>query len=212
MAQQNVHELRWGYNLADLDVLTLASLRRGARSGVVPARECYQAAWSAIAEHLATAEERPDPYALIGAGMRAISETIQAGERAHGWNNQRQSIRPGFATFWMDATGPTPSPEGPIVDRTALWQIWPRLTDLQRQTLLALATYEDYRTAAAAVGASYGTFCERVRLARIAFLTLWHEGEMPSRVWSADRRRWRDGRPVRSRHLQSRRRQTERAA
>ncbi|MGW4796139.1 hypothetical protein ACWEPC_27335 [Nonomuraea sp. NPDC004297] len=197
----NVHTIRHGYNIADLDQLAHAAVRRGARSGVVPASDLYQTAWSAIAEHLYTVDEPPRSFDLIGAGMQAISDAIWAGERCHGWDRARRNIRPSFATFWLGAGTPSPSPEGRVIDRTALWQIWPELTEAQREALLALASLGDYQTAATSLGLSYKAFHWRIRSAREAFLSLWHEHEAPSRVWSADRRRWRDGRRVGGRRL-----------
>jgi hypothetical protein len=200
----DVHDIRHGYNLADLNMIARAAVQRGARSGVVPMSELYDAAWSAIAEHLVTAGSRPLAYELIGAGMRAIADESRASEQAHGWDPQARSIRPSFATFWKDLTAAAGTPEDRIIDQATLWQIWQRLTDTQRGALLALASFEDYQTAAASLGVSYGTFHERVRAARKAFLALWHEGEQPSAVWSADRRRWRDGKPVQHRRLRDR--------
>lgn len=202
-AQRDVHDIRHGYNLADLDQLARAAVRVGARTGVTSAAELYDSAWSAIAERLCTADEPPARTDLIGAGMSAISDAVWAAERCHGWDRQAHDIRPSFATYWIDHAGPTPSPERAVIDRTALWQIWASgpLTDGQRQALLALATYRDYQLAADSLGLPYKTFHQRVRYARQAFLTAWHEGETPSKVWAADRRRWRDGQPVKQRRL-----------
>jgi hypothetical protein len=197
----DVHAIRHGYNIADIDQFARMAVRRGARSGVVPASERYHAAWSAVAEHLYTADEPPRPFDLINAGMRAIADAVWAGERCHGWDRDARDIRPSFATFWLGVGIPSPSPEGRIVDETALWQIWPELTEAQREALLALATLGDYQAGAASLGLSYKAFHWRVRAAREAFLRLWHEHEAPSRIWSADRRRWRDGRRVQRRRL-----------
>jgi hypothetical protein len=56
----DVHTLRHGYNLADLDVLTRSALSRGwARN--VDRRLRYDIAWSGVAEALYAATERPEP-------------------------------------------------------------------------------------------------------------------------------------------------------
>jgi hypothetical protein len=69
-----------------------------------------------------------------------------------------------------------------------LAQIWPRLNDMDRQALTALATANSYTAAANMLGLEYQTFANRVRRARTRFLALWHEGETPSRIWRVDRR------------------------
>lgn len=65
----------------------------------------------------------------------------------------------------------------------ALAQIWPRLNPMHRTVLAALAAHNDHARAAAALGISRRLFTHRLSQARQAFLTLWHEGESPSRVW-----------------------------
>ncbi|MFC4048374.1 hypothetical protein ACFOY4_01650 [Actinomadura syzygii] len=197
----DVHEIRYGYNLADLHEIAMAAVKRGSRSWVVPANDLYEAAWSAIAECLCTAEEPPTSYELIGTGMKAVSEAIRQGERCHGWDRDAHRTRPLHVAYWTDYGGPTQSPEDRIVDRTALWQIWPTLSRGRRDALLALATCGDYQAAADFLGLNYKAFHQRIRDARLVFLEAWHEGETPSGMWSADRRRWRDGRRVRQRRL-----------
>lgn len=47
---------------------------------------------------------------------------------------------------------------------------------------------DDYQAAAAALDITPATFNVLVSRARKRFLTLWHDGERPSRVWGTDRR------------------------
>ena len=193
----DVHEIRHGYNLADLDQLARTSLwRRWATN--LPYQDGYDIAWSAIAEHLYATNERPEPNELLAAARTALSEAVYAEWHHRGYDyNKRDGIMPRYAAYWTGGRA-TPDPGPAIVDRAALWQIWPHLTELQRKALLALATHEDYRLAAAAMGMSYGAFKQRVGQARRTFLALWHEGEAPSRMWGTDRRQGSKDRSVTS--------------
>jgi hypothetical protein len=82
--------------------------------------------------------------------------------------------------------------EDRIVDAISLSQIWPRLTAVQQEALIALATCDDYAAAAQGLGLAYYTFCARVRHARLTFLRYWHEGEQSSTVWGRDKRKGRE--------------------
>jgi DNA-directed RNA polymerase specialized sigma24 family protein len=177
----DVHELRHGYNLADLDRLARIATRR-AFGPVLDGRDRYQVAWSAIAEQLYAAAARPDPAGLLAAARGAIS-THQWKDLHHRGLSLSYQGTPRHAAYWHTMSAPTPSPEAAVVDRAALWQIWPRLTAGERAALHALAVYGTHAAAADALGLAYGTFAARLRRARARFLTLWHEGEQPSRLW-----------------------------
>lgn len=184
-----VHEsLRHGYTLDDLDQLARAAITRSRTAGRVSAAdqdERYATAWDAIAHHLYTTDEHPTGYNLIGAAMTALTADSDAHRRHHGYRDNTRA----FGVFWLDTSGPTPSPERGIVERTALAQIWPRLQPYQQRAFTALATFENYQAAADALGLSYKTFASTISQARREFLRLWHEGEEPSRPWGNDRRR-----------------------
>ncbi|MGR6922626.1 hypothetical protein ACU635_50945 [[Actinomadura] parvosata] len=189
-APDNIHTLRHGYNLADLQQLTRFALRRVYGSNV-DYRARHDVAWSAIAEALYAApdDQPPAPSDLLDAAQKAMVRHVRDEMHHHGRDrhNSGQAM-PMFASYWEGMQGRSPSPEGQVVEKTALWQIWPRLTDREREVLLALAAHENYRAAAEALGANPATFNVNVSKARKRFLALWHEGETPSRVWGTDRR------------------------
>jgi hypothetical protein len=180
----DVHELRYGYNLANLDQLAHAAVSR-ARYGNPAGQwaDRFEVAWEAVAESLYAADEAPTGYDLIGVGMNAIAEDYRADRRHRGHSNERS-----FQAVWADLASVTGSHEGHVVERFALTQIWPTLSNRQRQVLSALATFGDHQPAAEALGMSAGLFSAHVSRARRRFLELWHEGEEPSRPWGTDRR------------------------
>ncbi|MER7213159.1 hypothetical protein ABT340_39365 [Streptosporangium sp. NPDC000239] len=187
-APEDVHTLRYGYNLADLQRLTRFSMGR-TFGGSLDYHTRHEVAWSAITEALYAADQPPEPGELIAAGQAAIAEHLRIDMRHHGRSLRYTSGQaPRFAAYWTGLGRGTPSPEERVVDATALWQIWPRLTDRQREALLALAAHDDYRAAAEALGVTPATFRVLVSKARRTFFALWHEGEQPSRVWGTDRR------------------------
>lgn len=196
-APEDEHSLRHGYNLADLERLTRMSLTRCWGTGY-DFRTRYETAWSGVVERLYTApdDEPPTPKDLVFAGQDAISrfaiDEMRHHGRAHG--KDLSTERPRFTAFW-EQRGYTADPAGRVIERTALWQIWERLTDAQRRTLTALAAHGDLQTAADALGKTYATFSSEISSARKRFFQLWHEHEKPSRVWGADRRVYRRGQP-----------------
>jgi hypothetical protein len=162
-------------------------------------------AWYGIAAHLAAASEPPLPRDLVEAGRTEIDGTASADARQHGrarparrhpGDRYGDGLAPRFRTFWWDQSLPVPSCENRVVERLALAQIWPRLSQRHREALAALAALEDYDLAAAAMGITRGTFNVHVSRARREFLALWHEHEQPSRPWGTDRRRGNGGRPA----------------
>ncbi|UGT65282.1 hypothetical protein LTT66_18100 [Nocardia gipuzkoensis] len=97
---------------------------------------------------------------------------------------------PKFHAYWTRRS--IGAVDEPVVERVALAQIWPRLKPDYQEALQALAAYEDYAEAAAALGLRYHTFCTRVRHARNRFDELWMEGETPRKRWR-DKRVWTPG-------------------
>lgn len=87
---------------------------------------------------------------------------------------------PNFRAYWYR---PSVSIEGQVIERHTLAQIWRHLSDRDRDVLVALAVYNSYREAAAALGVCYGSFRTYVSWARRNFLKLWHAGETPSKHW-----------------------------
>ncbi|MFD0902371.1 hypothetical protein [Actinomadura sediminis] len=212
MTATDVHEIRHGYNLADLDRLAHAAIWRHWMTSI-PLQDRRDLAWSAIAEHLCTAETRPEPVDLIRAAEDAISRTRYDDWHHQGYDYNKQDGRAmgRFVAYWT-GLGVTPDFGPAIIDRTALWQIWPHLNDNHRRALLALATHGDYHAAADALGLTYKAYTMLLVRARRAFFTLWHEGEAPSRPWGTDRRQGSKDRSVAGLVRARERRRAERAA
>jgi hypothetical protein len=183
-------ELRHGYTLAHLDALAVQAARgqRFSRDADFAVR--LEDAWSAIAESLYAADERPTPDDLVRAAWTAMSGEADRISRAHGLNtHDRYAGTIGrFQQYWIGSAHQTRSPEEPIVERVALSQIWSRLSLSHRQLLLALAVHDDHGRAADALDKPRTSFSSQLAQARRAFLTLWHDGERPSRPWGTDRR------------------------
>jgi hypothetical protein len=194
-APRGENELRHGYTLDDLRRLA-GGVVKHAWSQLGDQADRLEVAWSAIAEALYASESTPTRRELFQAGMDAMSRHDAQDRHHHGvaWSaTQRYTgfgSSPSFQTYWCLART-SPSPEDGVVERTALTQIWPRLSEGQRRALLALAAFDDYAAAAKALGIKYQSFHTLVRTARLRFLALWHEGETPSRIWGRDRRIWR---------------------
>ncbi len=174
-----------GYTLADVHHLTRLTFRldRWRR----PDDERYDAVLFAITEHLLTVGSPPARGELLDTGRAASDGHVREEMRAHG--RSMRSIgqtRPRYCAYWLPTTAP--SVESQTVERCALVQIWPLLQPRQRQALTALAETGDYETAAAAIGATQGTFNVLVSTARRRFYTWWHEHETPSRQWRSDQR------------------------
>ncbi|GIH26010.1 hypothetical protein Aph01nite_43200 [Acrocarpospora phusangensis] len=180
--------VRHGYTLDDLDRFARSAVSREITRGSwrgTQIGERYEIAWSAIAWHVSAAEEAPTASELAVVGMRALNDTLSQHRKHHGTRDNARA----FAAYWLDLGAPSGSPEGATVEALALAQIWPRLTPREKDVLVALATYDDHRAAAAVVGLSTRAFACQLSLARKRFLALWHEGEIPSRPWGNDRRR-----------------------
>lgn len=184
----DVHTLRHGYNLADLDRLTRVALSR-VRTDRADGQYRYAAAWSAIAEHLYSVDERPSWQDLAYTGQKAIGRLTRDEMRHHGKSTTTPGeVWPAYVRYWDSVIHYAPSPEFKVVENTALWQIWPQLTPNDRRVLLALAAHENHSRAANACDMTYMAFRAAISLARRRFLRLWHEHETPSRPWGVDRR------------------------
>jgi DNA-binding CsgD family transcriptional regulator len=207
-------ELRHGYLLEDLQqIARTAAHTAWAKSSDFDDR--FEAAWSGVVDHLYSAREAPSRHDLMRAGWDAVGRYVAGELHHHGRPRDGSFHATGtrFQAFWWSQSEPTPSPEGRVVERTALAQILPRLTPRQREALFALAAHDDYALAAQALGMSYRSFYTQIWNARRRFLELWHEGEEPSHLWVADHRKRRMGadgepiehRPVTVRHRAARR-------
>jgi hypothetical protein len=188
--------LRHGYTMADLHTLARLAVHTARASGG-HWQDRYETAWSAIAEHVYATDDWPERSHLVRVGQLAILAVVDAERQSYGFYRRKTDgaqhgafSSPAFRAYWWDLCGASParSPEGPIVDRTALAQILPMLTHRQRSAIIALAVHDDYLTAADALGMKYTTFRSHVADGRNRFLRWWHEGESPSRPWGTDRR------------------------
>lgn len=184
-------ELKHGYTMADLDRATRMALRRNVGWNAFTQSERYEIAWSGIALALYEADEPPTMSDLASAGWYAIGEARVTEMRHHGIDSTHNigEIRPHFDRYWSWAARPIASPENAIVEKVALYQIWPLLTPQQKQSLSALAVHGSAKLAAAALGKSFSAFHQSAHLGRHRFMEHWHEGEtIPARNYR-DRRR-----------------------
>lgn len=202
-----------GYSLNAIDRLarTAAACAPGGR--ILDPSDRYHAAWSAIAETLATATEPPTRSDLFAAGANAVSRAGQ--DYRHTWGMTRtwassEGDIAGYRRYWELARRTTASPEEPVVDRTALTQIWPCLSLTHQQVLWALAVHDgDHRAAATSLGKTLLTYRSHLKNARAAYRALWHEHETPSRMWGKS---GQQGRRTAAQTLVNRRQQRARRA
>lgn len=185
--------IRHGFTLTDLDRMARVSVYM-AWPRAMDYQDRYETAWSAIAERLYADDVEPSERDLKTVGCNAVNRLAQDQGRHRGVDRRNSDAgfegAARFLSFWELFRRSVHSPEDGVVDRLALSQIWPRLSETHRMVLTAMAVHADNVTAAEAVGKTYATFNSHLRNARREFLTLWHEGELPSRVWGkADRRR-----------------------
>jgi hypothetical protein len=206
-------ELRWGYALGDLQRIARGAAR-GARGMAADFDDLYAEAFGAAAEVLYSVEERPTERDVFHGAQVALDALAHKNKSYRGIATQPDGAwgsagsAPKFAAYWWDGARPTPSPEDRIVDRIALAQILPTLSDRQREAIAALATFDDHKAAKAALGnpSWYGSY---LSLGRRYFLSLWHEGEEPSAIWGVDRR---GSRPVRDRFRNTRNKRAKKGA
>ncbi len=183
-------QLRHGYTVSQVRALSLALVTRQTWYQSIDFDQRLEVAWHAIIEHIYTSDQPPDKSAVLRAAAHAVGQDVQQLHRFYGRNTHDRyaGTVAGFYRYWQPAASPCPSPETAVIDRIALAQIWPRLRPEHQKVLAALTVYDDYGLAAAALGISRTWFTTRLSQARREFLTLWHEGEPPSRPWAQDQR------------------------
>lgn len=189
--------LRHGYTLDDVERLAASAVKANPTMAC-DVQDRYEEAWSAVVECLYAAEQPPPEHELIAAGAAAIRDLVRLDHRSRGvveadaWSGGAHA--PNFVRFWTGLSARAPSPEAKVVERVAVLQILAALTPARREALLALAAHDGDRDAAAdAQGLSYGTSNTRIIDARRQCLELWHEGEVPSKIWGHDRAGGRGG-------------------
>jgi len=184
-------ELRHGYTLHDVRRIA-GYAAKTAFGWSTSLEDRFQAAWDGVVEHLYEVDHWPSVDKLASAGRRSVARAAQAEQHHHGVRADRThdgaGSMPAFQRFWCLTNKPYPSPDTYVVEQTALSQILRRLSPRQRQVLAALAAHGTHATAAAAIGMDPGNYGVTLSAARRRFLSLWHEGEEPSRIWRIDRR------------------------
>jgi hypothetical protein len=167
-------DIAHGYTLIDIDYLAKAAAR--AATGALDGLTRYQLAWSAIAEHLVTAEEPPTRWDLKKTGWQAINREVTACMHArgyrdgHAYNGPLSS--PGYAVYWHQV-GDEPATDR-LIDHIAAEQIGDRFTLEEGRVVEALGRHDDHALAAASLGMGYGTFSSRLSEARAKFLRHWY--------------------------------------
>jgi hypothetical protein len=168
----------------DLDRFARTACRRAFASvGDVDTR--YEVAWSGIAEALCGAEEAPWPEQLIRAGWLAIDHEMKQVGHLYGVAGPGMTLRRRYV-YWVrrEDTGHDLG----VVEKVAVQQILPMLTEAQRDAVVALAVHNNYREAAAALGLKDSAFTMRLSKARVAFLAQWFAPETAPKVRRMDRR------------------------
>jgi len=178
----------WGFTIRDLD--------QAARTAVAASRvamdshTAYDLAWEGIVLHLAETDQAPTYSYLVTAGWRAIYAEIRQGNRMRGIPEEVRGYdmvnTPRFAQYWTRRS--TPSHEEGIVERVALEQVLPTLSESQMRGLAALASTGDYQAAADLLGIDYRALVARIGYARKRFLASWFEDETPPKRRHTDRR------------------------
>ncbi|WP_052432806.1 hypothetical protein [Streptacidiphilus carbonis] len=202
-----------GFSMDDLDRLARIATLRAFGGRNLDLVDRYETAWDAIAVALATADEAPAGGLLVVIGARAVDRAAQ--DHQHTWGKARtwgsaEGDIAAYQRYWELARRSAASPEDAVVDRTALRQIWPRLSVTHQQVLYALAVHDgDHAEAAATLGKTLGTFRTHLKDARAAYRVLWHEHETPSRMWGKSGQR---GRRTAAQTIANRRQQRARRA
>lgn len=187
----NALPVRHGYTVGDLHEITAAALTAD-RLMAMDYTERRDIAWSAIAEHLCSADEQPDRQQLVRVGWQAIYRHVRDGLRQRGyadgerdWTSGEPTM-PRFALYWAPRV--EPSPEEHVVNRLATEQVFTKVTGIYRDAVISLAVHNDYAAAATALGINYTALTARLTTARRTFLRHWHEDETPHRTRRTDRR------------------------
>lgn len=180
--------IRYGWTLAELDTLARAVVSNNRAWWPAGDREdLYAAAWHGIVEHLYSSETEPRRSELMEAGRQALANDVRDSMRHHGARRDSSNSGAKYSIYWGWAGRSVPSPEAGIVERLALAQILPELTDGQLAAIHALAATGDYAEAARLVGSATGLRSQLMK-GRRRFRAFWHEGETPSTPWGTDRR------------------------
>src|SRR5262249_24965387 len=148
----------FGWTAWDVRCMARGVVKRDSLTWWADASDRFETAWFAIVEALYQAEEAPTRQALYLAAHRGVQRLFN--EEAHHSGVQkdprspghgRQGAAPMFAAYWStpSTTGPRSPVEDPVVDRLGAAQIFAVLLPCYQRALIAAATHEDTRKAAA---------------------------------------------------------------
>ncbi|GAA0952454.1 hypothetical protein [Virgisporangium aurantiacum] len=184
-------QLPHGFTLTELDT-TAAKAAHTSPWRQIAFRQRVDISQFAILELLYAADDRPDFWALVKAGQRAI-HTYAVKELHHRGLVARTGAPGGvpitrYWTYWQAIATATESYEDRIIDAIAVRQIISTLRYPHLQVIRALADYDDYTLAAESLGKARHGFVTTLCTARQLCLQLWHEHETPSRIWGHDHR------------------------
>jgi len=184
--------IRHGYTLADVDQASRSGVFRSYGWHAGDADERFSVSRLAVLEYLYAADERPPFQELVNQAWLADHRFVAGEMRERGVNRADRGggTTASFERYWWAAGANVPSPEGRIVERLAVHQIMPLLTDKQYEAVTALAAHGDYAAAAASLGIGMGAFDGRLMKARRTFTQAWHHPETPRRRATHDRRVW----------------------
>lgn len=173
-----------GYSLADIQQLATKVIAVDRWRKDQDIRDRRDAAAYAITEHLLTADHAPTRRQLVDIGLRASDRHVADEMHYRGYDPRNLAAGtgglPGYQRYWQ-TTGRSPFDER-VVEHVALTQIWPCLTGVQQQALMALALTDDHQAAADTLGIPLSAFSGRMLKARRRAQALWHEHETPARL------------------------------
>lgn len=181
---RDVVELPQGYTLEQVEAMARSAAISVRTSPGDSMADRIDDAWSAIVERL-YADPAPIPAGmLVWEGRKALYRADRSRLTQYGCADRDVfnglGSAPSFRSYWYH---PATSFEHSIIEHRTLAQIWVKLTDRDRQVLVALAIYGDPTEAAAAIGIPRGSFHSYLAEARKRFLKRWHAGETPSKHW-----------------------------
>lgn len=173
-----------GYTLNDIHQLATHVVRVDRWRKDLDTRDRHDAARYAITEHLITTKQPPTRRELVDIGLRATDRHVADEMHHRGYDKRNLAAGPGglpgYQRYWQ-ASGRTPFDER-VIERIALAQIWPCLTTVQQQAVMALALTDDHQAAADTLGLPLTAFSGRMLKARRRARALWHEHETPARL------------------------------
>ena len=188
MLDTQMLEVRHGYTMYDLHAMTKQAVRAD-RSLASDADTRYGVAWSAIALALCEAEDAPDRHDLVTIGWQAIYREVKEMRGIFGFKDRDGTTEVASAPRYVQYWYVRPERDDEIVaERVAVHQIMPKLGDVYREAVIALAVHDDYQVAADALGIKYTAFTARMTVARREFRRHWFAPETAPPVRGTDRR------------------------